>query len=158
MKPSSFRVGLPVWKNLGDLTDYDCPPKSKCSKARRHSTHKPVKKEIKVTNTKTSKCICKKHSSSSESEGSDELSLKSDSTETTKSNSPSSSDTNSSDSDDSAAPPFPPQKPPTPNSPQRLRSLFLLTLPGLKALTLRIPLQHQCYLKKLLHRLLQRVS
>ena len=29
----------------------------------------------------------------------------------------------------------------------RIRSLFLLTLPGLTALILRIPLQHQCYLK-----------
>ena len=87
---------------------YDCPPKSKCSKSRRHSTHKPVKKEHKVKNTKTSDCICKIHSSSSESESSDELSSKSDSSVTTKSSSSSSSNTYSSDSDDSAAPPLPP--------------------------------------------------
>ncbi len=79
---------------------FDCLPKSKRSKAR-----KPVKKGNKVKNTKTSDCICKIHSSSSESESSDELSSKSDSSVTTKSSSSSSLNTYSSDSDDSAAPP-----------------------------------------------------
>ena len=37
----------------------------------------------------------------------------------------------------------------------RIRSLFLLTLPGLTALILRIPLRHQSYLTKLLHRLIK---
>jgi hypothetical protein len=98
------------------LTGYDCPPKSKRYKSRRHSNHTPVKKEHKVKNTKTSKCIHKKYSSSSESESSDESSSKSNSSAIIRSNSSYSSDTNSSDSEDSAASLLPPQtqKPPKP--------------------------------------------
>ncbi len=105
-----FRVSLPGWNELGGLAGFDCLPKSNRSKAR-----KPVMKGNKAKDTKRSNCIRKIHSSSSESESSDELSSKSDSSVTTKSSSSSSSNAYSSDSNDSAAPLLPNQKPPTPN-------------------------------------------
>ena len=105
-----FRVSLPGWNKLGGLKGFDRLPKSNRSKAR-----KPVMKGNKAKDTKRSNCIRKIHSSSSESESSDELSSKSDSSVTTKSSSSSSSNTYSSDSDESAAPLLPNQKPPTPN-------------------------------------------